>query len=160
MAELAELCFHRFEHFDCVPIYILALAKSSAGNQKNFTFVKFTSQFFSNADESLKEETRLVLLSDGSLVTLYTLCSYIYHLWGSQCTSLWQGTEFLKAVQWLSPVSIHHFVHFNCVLIYIFDFHHKRCASDQKDFTFVKFTSHLFSNTDESLKGEVRLLLL
>ena len=31
------------------------------------------------------------------------------------------------------------FLHFGCVPIYIFAIHHKRCASDEKDFTFVKF---------------------
>ena len=48
----------------------------------------------------------------------------------------------------------------NDVPINIFGFHHKQCASDYKDFTFVKFTSQLFSSTDESLKDETRLLLL
>ena len=54
----------------------------------------------------------------------------------------------------------HRFVHFDSVLIYIFGFHHKQCASDQKDFTFVKFISQLFSSTDESLKDETCLVLL
>ena len=34
----------------------------------------------------------------GWLVTLHTLCSYISHLWWSQYTSLWRGTEFPKAI--------------------------------------------------------------
>ena len=49
----------------------------------------------------------------------------------------------------------HLFVHFNCVPIYMFDFHHEQCAS-----TFVKFTSQTFSRTEESLKHKTRLLLL
>ena len=68
--------------------------------------VKFTSQLFRSAEESLKDETRMLLLWDCSLVTLQTLCSYLYHLRWSQRTSLWGGTEFLKAVYWLSSISI------------------------------------------------------
>ena len=48
------------------------------------TFMKFASQLFSGADESLKDETRLLLLGDGSLVTLHTHCvhPYIYlYIW-------------------------------------------------------------------------------
>ena len=45
---------------------------------------------FSSADESLKDETHLLLLWDGSLVTLHTLCSsYIFgeassHIYGEE----------------------------------------------------------------------------
>ena len=35
------------------------------------------------------------------------------------------------------------------------DFHHKHCDSDYKDFTFVKFTSQMFSSPDESLKDKI-----
>ena len=38
--------------------------------------------------------------------------------------------------------------------MYIFGFYQKQCASDKKDFTFVKFISQKFSSTDESLKNE------
>ena len=96
---MAWLCFHRFAHFDFVPTYTFVFNhKQCASDKEDFTFVKFNSQLFSNADESLKDKTRLLLLWDGSIVTLRTLCSYIYHLWWSQCTSLWPGTEFLQAV--------------------------------------------------------------
>ena len=54
----------------------------------------------------------------------------------------------------MSELCFHHFVHFDCFLIYIFSFHHKQCASDQKDFIFVK----LFSSADESLKYETHLV--
>ena len=54
----------------------------------------------------------------------------------------------------------HHYVHFTCVSIYIFSFHQKQCASNQKDLTFVKFITQLFSSIDQSLKGEIHLLLL
>ena len=50
--------------------------------------------------------------------------------------------------------------HCSCVAIYIFGFHHKQCASNYKDFAFVKVTNQLFSSADESLKDEARLLLL
>ena len=49
---------------------------------------------------------------------------------------------------WLmAELCFYRFVHFDCVPIYIFDFHHKQCASDWKDFTSVKFTSQLLSST-------------
>ena len=54
----------------------------------------------------------------------------------------------------------HRYVHFTCVSIYIFSFYQKQCASNQKDLTFVKFTTQLFSSIDQSLKGEIHLLLL
>ena len=60
----------------------------------------------------------------------------------------------------MAELCFYHFVHFDCVPIYIFDFHHKQCASDYKDFIFVKFTSQFFISTDESLKDEMCLLLL
>ena len=54
----------------------------------------------------------------------------------------------------------HRYVHFTCVSIYIFSFYQKQCARNQKDLTFVKFTTQLFSSIDQSLKGEIHLLLL
>ena len=39
----AELCFHRYVHFGCLPIYIFGLHhKQCANDQKDFTFRKFT----------------------------------------------------------------------------------------------------------------------
>ena len=38
---------------------------------EGFTFVRFIFQMFSSVDESLKNETRLLLLLDGSLATLH-----------------------------------------------------------------------------------------
>ena len=60
----------------------------------------------------------------------------------------------------MAELCSHRFVHFECVLIYIFGFHYKQCASNLKDYLFVKFTSQLFSSADENLKDETRLLLL
>lgn len=54
----------------------------------------------------------------------------------------------------------HQYVHFLCVPIYIFRFHYKQCVSNEKHFTLAKFTSQMLNSTDESLKEEVRLLLL
>ena len=61
---MADLCFHCFLHFGYVLIYI---------------FVRFTSQIISSVDESLKDETRLLMLWDRLLVTLHTvfICIYI-----------------------------------------------------------------------------------
>ena len=75
---MAELCLHRFVRFECVLIYIFGFHhKQCASNLKDFIFVKFTSHLFSSTGESLKDETRVLLLGDGSLVTLHTLCSYL-----------------------------------------------------------------------------------
>ena len=94
-----KLCFYRFVDFHCVLIYVFCFHhRQRASDYKNFSFLRFTSQLFSSADESLKDETRLPLLWHGSLVTLHTLCSYIYHLWCSQFKILRWETEFLKAV--------------------------------------------------------------
>ena len=60
-------------------IFSAFTTSSEQGQAVNFTFVKFISQLFSSADKSLKDETRLLLLWYGSLVTLHTLCLYIYH---------------------------------------------------------------------------------
>ena len=94
-----KLCFYRFVDFHCVLIYVFCFHhKQRASDYKNFSFLRFTSQLFSSADESLKDETRLPLLWHGSLVTLHTLCSCIYHLWCSQFKILRWEIEFLKAV--------------------------------------------------------------
>ena len=60
----------------------------------------------------------------------------------------------------MAELCFSYFVHCDCVLIYIFIFHHRQCASDWKDFTFVKFTFQLFSSTDKSLKDEMHLLYI
>ena len=144
---MAELCFHRFVHFDCALIYIFGFhRKQYASDLKDFAFVKLTSQLFSSADESLKrqppplpplsyvsivlwmlivfqytfsafttsnalairttsllwssrlsisneslkDETRLLLLWHGSLVTLYTFSSYIYTICGEASAHLYR----------------------------------------------------------------------
>ena len=55
---MAELCFQRFVHFGCVPIYIFSAHHKPCAGDYDFNFVKFTSQMFSSVDESLKEEMR------------------------------------------------------------------------------------------------------
>ena len=58
---IAELCSHRFVNFDCVPVYIFGFHhKQCPSGKKNFTFVKFGPQFFSSANEFLKDETGLL----------------------------------------------------------------------------------------------------
>ena len=51
---MAKLSFHFFVYF-CVPIYIFSFHhKQCASHWKDFTSVKFTSQLFSSADDSLR----------------------------------------------------------------------------------------------------------
>ena len=54
--------------------------KQYASDYKDVTFVGVTFQMFSSADDSLKDEPRLLLLLDVSLVILYTfvLCVHLY----------------------------------------------------------------------------------
>ena len=59
----------------------------------------------------------------------------------------------------MSELCFYSFAHFDCVLIYIFRNYHKQCVSNYNDLALGKFTSQLFSNADESLKDETRLLL-
>ena len=66
--------------------------------------------------------------------------------------SLRQETGFLKLMKQLNSVLILCIIDFCFVPIYIFSFHHEQCTSDQKDFTFVKYTSQMLSSADESLK--------
>ena len=156
---MAELYFHCFLHFDCVPVYIFGFHhKQWASDQKDFTSVKFTSQLLSSADESLKDETHLLLLRDGLLVTLQTLCSYIPSV--VKPMHIFMAKSRVSKSCLMAELCFHRFVHFYCVPTYIFGFHYKQCASDQKDFNSVKFTSQLFSSTNESLKDKTCLILL
>ena len=60
---MVELCLHRFVHFDWAPIYIFGFHQQQCASlQKNFTFVKFTSELFRSADDLLKDEMCLLLL--------------------------------------------------------------------------------------------------
>ena len=96
------------------------------------------------ADESLKDKMRLLLLWVGSLVTLH---SFVL----THKTPLLKQLHIFLATHRVSKshlkagFSFHRYVHFSCVLLYILGFHHKPGASDQKDFTHVKFTTQLFS---------------
>ena len=64
------LIFHMPKPYIIIYIYIYY----------NFTFVKFTTQLCSSADESLKDKMRLLLLLVGLLVTLY-IVDFHYIFW-------------------------------------------------------------------------------
>ena len=91
--------------------------------------MKFTTQMFSSADESLKDQTRLLLLWIGSLVTLHTFVFtritsvvkpvYIF------MDKIRESKSCLKA-----ELCFHRYVYFACVPIYIFGFQNKHFASD------------------------------
>ena len=51
----------------------------------------------------------------------------------------------------MTELCFHCFVNFGCVSIYIFSFHHKKCASEWDDFTIVMFTAQIFCSANESL---------
>ena len=73
-------------------------------------------------------------------ICMNTMCA-VSHLYG----------ERVSKSCLMGELCFHHFVHFDCFLIYIFSSHHKQCASNQKDFTFMKFTSQFFSSADETV---------
>lgn len=59
-------------HFGCIPIYISGFHhKQCVSDGKDLTFLSFPSQMFISDDESLKDETRLLLLQESTLVALY-----------------------------------------------------------------------------------------
>ena len=60
----------------------------------------------------------------------------------------------------MADLCFHRFVHFGCVSVYIFGFENKQCASDQKDFTFVRFISPMLNSADEPLKDKTLVLML
>ena len=71
------LCLWTVRHVTAlyyVPPIRLCSDKIVSAFTTDFTFVKLTSQLFSSADEFLKDETRLLLLWVGSLLTLHALC--------------------------------------------------------------------------------------
>ena len=77
-----EICTYRWKQSPGFKWLLETQVKSCETRE---TYVKFTTQLFSSADESLKDETRLLLLWVGSLVTLYTavftyIFTYIYSL--------------------------------------------------------------------------------
>ena len=118
--------------------------------------MKFTSQLFSRAEESFKDEARLLLLCVGSLVTLNTFVfTHIASVVGPVHTFM-EGSRVSKG-RLKGELCFHCYVRFSCVPIYSFGFRHKQCASDQKDFTFAKFSSWWFSDADGSFRGGGRL---
>ena len=139
---MPELCFHHFVQFHCVPTYIFGFHhRQYASNQKDFTFVKFTSQLFSSANETLKDKTHLHITSVVKLVHIFMVRNRI----SKTCL--------------MAKFCFHCFVHFDGIPIYISGFHHKQCACDKKDFTVMKFSSQLCNSADESLKDKTHLLL-
>ena len=80
---MAKFCFHCFVHFDGIPIYISSFHhKQCACDKKDFTVMKFSSQFCNSPDESLKDKTHL-------------LYKYIYN---GMNTTLVQYSEFILVV--------------------------------------------------------------
>ena len=153
-------CFYRFEHFACVPIYIFGFHhQQCASNQDDFSFVKFTTQMFGSADESLQNETLVLLVQVSLLLTPHTFV-FIYITSVVKPVHIFMARSRYSKSRSKAELCHYGFEHFTCVPIYIFGFHHKQCACDQKDFTFVKFTSQMFGSADEPLKDETRLLLL
>ena len=98
----------------------------------NFQYIHFCYLFSKSLKAfslSLKDETRILLLWDGSLVTLTLLCSFIY-------SSVMKPVHIFIARNrasescLISELCFCRFVHFVYVPMYIFDCYHKEYASD------------------------------
>ena len=114
---------------------------------------------FSSTGASLKDETRSLLLWDNSLVTLHTFM-FIHITSVLKPVYIYMAESKASKRHIINELWFHRFVHFGCLPIFIFGFHHKHCDSNYKDFTFVRLTSQMFSSNDEPLKAESQLLLL
>ena len=93
------------------------------------TKVDSFTQLFSGADESVKDKTHLLLLWVGSLAALST---FVF----THVTSVVKPLHIFMAKSRVcksclkADFCFHRYVHFSCVLIYIFSFDQKQCASD------------------------------
>ena len=159
---IGELCLHYIVHFGYVTIYISHFQhKQCVSHWKDITFVKFTplpppSQIFSSTGELSTK--RICYYWVSLLQTLYMFHVHPYNICGEASSHLmarnWVSKSFL-----MPGLCFHHLVHFACVLIYIFGFHHKKVAGHWR-FAFVKFNSQMFSSIDKSSKAKMHLLLL
>ena len=84
---------------------------------------------FSSADESLKDETRLLLPWDGLLVTLRTFV-FVHIASVLKSVRIFTARSRVSKSCLMAELYFYRFVKFGCVLIYIFGFHHKQCASE------------------------------
>ena len=76
------------------------------------------------------ESISLVDLVDPYMYDTAHFCVHPYDICGQTTALLFaRKTEFLKTVLKVE-LCFHRYVHFACVLIYIFGLHHKQCASD------------------------------
>ena len=81
-----------------------------------------------SADECFKDETRLLLLWNGSLVTLYTF--YPYLICDVKQVHILMVKSRVSKSCLMAELCFHRFVQLGCIPIYIFGFNHKQCASD------------------------------
>ena len=133
---IAELCYHPFVHFNCAPICIFGPnQKQCARYQKGFIFVKFTSDV-QQSGSALKER-------NVSATAVRWFASETAHIVFIHRTPVVKSVHIFMARNRLSKsclmaeLCFYRFVHFRCVLIGIFGFHHKPCARDQKDFIYL-----------------------
>ena len=79
--------------------------------------LKFTSQLLSTADEPLNDETRLLLLGDGSLLNC-THCVHTYTIVVKPVDDFMARKVSKNCL--MAELCFHRFVHFDCVPIYIY----------------------------------------
>ena len=83
----------------------------------------------SSTDESLKDETRLLLLCVGSLVTLHTfMFTHITSV--VRPVHIFMVRSGVSKIRLKTELCFHYYVDFACIPICVFGFHHKQCDSD------------------------------
>ena len=138
-----SICFHNFVPFGCVKIYIFGFhLQQCAADLQDFTFLNLTSHMFSSTNEYIND-TCFLLFRDGFLVTLHTfLLIYIivvtYMM--QKSVHIFITRRRISKTYLMAQHCLHRFKDFACILIYIFDFHNKQCANNQKVFSFFQFT--------------------
>ena len=121
--------------------------------------MKFNVLMVSSVDKSLMNETCLLLLWVGMLVTLQTFV-FIHLTNMVRPVHVFMVRKRISKNYSRAELFFQRIVHFGCVPIYNLGFHYKQCASDKKDFTFVKVTAQIIISTDQFLKEKTHPLLL
>ena len=91
--------------------------------------MKFSTQLFSSADKSLKDETHLLLLWVGLLVTLYIIV-FTHIASVVKPVHIFMAGSRVSKSRLKAELCFYRYVHFSSVPMYNFGFHQEQCASD------------------------------
>ena len=120
------LSFHCLGCFGCVWICIFSFHCKQSASDCYFSFLKFTSQMFSNVNES---KTKLVATALKWFASGFAHFGFIHITSVVKPVHIFVVRNRISKSCLLTEPCFHCFKHFGCVLIYIFSFHHKQCAT-------------------------------